>query len=70
MTGRGAACGLLLASCLLGLSLRAASLAFAPSSRASAAEASTGATAPRAQRAAAELATALDEQAAVGAAAA
>mmetsp|Transcript_94652 Transcript_94652/g.263296 ORF Transcript_94652/g.263296 Transcript_94652/m.263296 type:complete len:235 (+) Transcript_94652:43-747(+) len=70
MTGRGTVCGLLLASCLLGLSLRAASLAFAPSSPASAVEAGSGAKALRTQRAATELAPALDEQAAVGAAAA
>eukprot|EP00418_Pyrodinium_bahamense_P085367 CAMPEP_0179051418 /NCGR_PEP_ID=MMETSP0796-20121207/21236_1 /TAXON_ID=73915 /ORGANISM="Pyrodinium bahamense, Strain pbaha01" /LENGTH=66 /DNA_ID=CAMNT_0020747961 /DNA_START=49 /DNA_END=245 /DNA_ORIENTATION=- len=66
MTGRGTVCGLLLASCLLGLSLRVASLAFAPSGPANAAEAGTGAAASRTQRAAAELAPALDEQAAVG----
>mmetsp|Transcript_94658 Transcript_94658/g.263312 ORF Transcript_94658/g.263312 Transcript_94658/m.263312 type:complete len:236 (+) Transcript_94658:41-748(+) len=66
MTGRGTVCGLLLASCLLGLSLRAASLAFTPSGPAGAAEAATGAPASRTQRAAAELAPALEEWAAVG----
>eukprot|EP00418_Pyrodinium_bahamense_P099219 CAMPEP_0179050236 /NCGR_PEP_ID=MMETSP0796-20121207/20621_1 /TAXON_ID=73915 /ORGANISM="Pyrodinium bahamense, Strain pbaha01" /LENGTH=157 /DNA_ID=CAMNT_0020746731 /DNA_START=49 /DNA_END=518 /DNA_ORIENTATION=+ len=65
MAGRGAACGLLLASCLLGLSLRAVSVAFAPSS-----PVGTAAIASRTQHAAAELAPALEEQGAAGTAAA